>query len=117
MAAAYTSPYPPPEVLRAYGEVVPGLDRSMVQLLDGQTAHRQDLERTVVKGGDRRVSLGQKIAGVLGFTGLLFALIISVTTDPWAGVAFAGADLVALVGLFVYAERRQSKAAGAAPPH
>lgn len=28
MASSFASPYPPPEVIRAYGQVVPGLDRT-----------------------------------------------------------------------------------------
>jgi len=114
VASSFTSPYPPPEVLTAYGIAVPGLDRSLVAQLDQQTAHRQGLEKNVIYGNERRADRGQLIGAVIGVLGLVFGLIIALTTSAVAGVAFAGADLVALAGLFVYGSRQQQ--ANARPP-
>ena len=57
--SAYSSPYPPPEMLRAYGEVIPGLDRTLVAKVDAQTTHRQELERNVILSNTRRADRGR----------------------------------------------------------
>lgn len=113
--SAFTSPYPPPEILRAYGEVIPGLDKTLVAKVDAQTTHRQELERHVIMGNARRADRGQVIAGTIGILGLIFALAIALLADPWAGVAFGGIDLAGLAGVFVYGSQQQRQPRAAEP--
>lgn len=113
--SAFSSPYPPPMMLREYGEVIPGLDRTLVAKVDAQTTHRQELERNVILGNVRRADRGQVIAGSIGILGLCFALVIALAVDPWAGVAFGGIDLAGLAGVFIYGSQQQRQPRAAEP--
>jgi uncharacterized membrane protein len=98
-------PFPPPNWLAAYNDVLPnGADR-VVSLTERQAAHRQWLERwglifafvivlVVLGGGIGLLAAGKSVGG-------LVALI--------AGVG-------SLAGLFIYRERRQRTQEADTPP-
>lgn len=65
----------------------------------------------MIDGNERRADRGQIIGGTIGVLGLVIALV----GYPTQGVLFAGADLVALAGLFVYGSRQQRSGARQPP--
>ena len=47
----WAGPIPPPEALQKYEDLVPGAANRILKMAEGQTAHRIQIEKTVI-GGD-----------------------------------------------------------------
>lgn len=106
--AEYSSgPLPSPQVLAQYNEVLPGLAERLVQQAEGQTRHRQDLERTVVNANvaseKRGQILGFILALVLGAGGLG---LVALGHEPW-GISVIMTDVVALAGVYIFGKKKQ----------
>lgn len=64
-AAVFSGPLPPPEILKQYDEISPGLADRIVSLTENQSRHRQELEKTVIRTRSRNETLGQIFAFIL----------------------------------------------------
>lgn len=99
--SSHTGPLPPPDMLRGYGEVLPGLPERIVGAWEAETANRRGLETTSVHGNLANVKRGQYygMASVVLLTlvGLLFAYM----GQPWLAGSVIGATLVSIVAIFV----------------
>ncbi len=102
LSTSYSGPLPPPSMLKAYDDVIPGAAERILALAERQAAHRQKIESTVVRGDTMRSWAGL-IAGA--FVAVLFlgvaALLVS-TGHDLAGVAIGTTTLVSIVGTFIY---------------
>ena len=58
-AESYSGPLPPPVLLRGYDEIVENGAERIFRMAEQQAAHRQELERMLLGGQDRRASRGQ----------------------------------------------------------
>jgi uncharacterized membrane protein len=111
----YSGPIPAPEQLEHYEKVQAGLAERIVTMAEkqiaiaeGQTKHRQDLERTVIHNNVRLSYLGLVSGFILGAAGLGSAIwLIYIGRQLGGGAAFV-TSLSALVGLFFYGKRKQS---------
>jgi uncharacterized membrane protein len=64
--AEYTSdPLPPPSMLKGYEDVLPGVADRIFTLMEQQSAHRQELERTTLDRNSRSRDRGQFFAFIL----------------------------------------------------
>jgi uncharacterized membrane protein len=98
----YSGPLPPPELLRQYEEIVPGLAKEFGEAFVRQGKHRQRMEWNHLIHGIIRSYAGL-VAGliiVLAFGYLAFLTIMAGHEVP--GTIFGTVDLVALAGVFVY---------------
>lgn len=100
---------PEPNELAAYNAIIPnGADRIM-KMAEAQSAHRIELERTVVvshQGQEKRGQwFGLIIAIFFGSCGLYAAL----HGQTWFGGIITGTTLVSLVGIFVYSKQQANK--------
>lgn len=57
-----TGPLPPPSMVRGYEEVLPGAADRIFTLMERQSAHRQELERTALNRNSDSRDRGQKFA-------------------------------------------------------
>jgi uncharacterized membrane protein len=105
----WSGPIPPPDHLRAYEDVAPGLATRIVVMTEAQTTHRIKIEALVVTGDSRRAWGGLVIGGILGLAGIVGGVAISIYGNPWFGASFFVIDIAGLAGIFVYGtERRQT---------
>ncbi|MBG1268293.1 DUF2335 domain-containing protein [Nostoc sp. WHI] len=104
-----SGPLPPPEILKAYDLVKPGLASEIFDMAKKQSQHRMEMEKTVIGGDSKR-----------SWVGLIFAFIISVVAigAGWslieqghdlAGSAIAGAPIVSIITAFIYGTNQRSR--------
>ena len=70
-SASFSGPLPPPRMLRAYDEVLPGMADRIVTLTERQTDHRISTESILAKASVRSWTIGQ----YLGFSYSIGALV------------------------------------------
>ena len=67
----FRGPLPPPEILQAYNKALPnGADR-IVAVAEKQSAHRQEIEKTVVKGNAAAQKIGVFASLLITLTAIL----------------------------------------------
>jgi len=102
VTGSFSSPSPPPEILKAYDIVEPGLAARIFDLTEKQAKHRMELEKAVVFGDGKRSWTGLILAFI---TTCLFlgcgTYLISQGFEQTGGL-IVGVNLVALVGAFIY---------------
>lgn len=109
VSTQYQGPIPPPEVLRGFEDICSGSADRIITMAEMQSSHRQDIEKKVVasKTGDSRIGLYLAfIVVVISFIGGMF--LIAFGKGP-AGLTIMAGVLVALVSVFIYGSRNQSK--------
>lgn len=74
----YSGPLPPPAVLQRYDQVVPGAAERILRMAEGQSKHRQELEKTVVRSGSRDSLLGI-VSGVVVSLGFLWLTYFAIS--------------------------------------
>lgn len=100
-ASHYSGPIPPPELLRQFDEIIPnGADR-IFKMTEEQSAHRREIEKSVVDANNRDSLLGILFGGVIGITGVLSGAYLISLGHPVAGTIFSGGTLVSLVGVYI----------------
>ena len=62
---SWRGPMPPPEVLQAYEDAVPGAGEIIVKNYDAQSAHRRQMEQSLLEAGHSQSRLGQYMASRL----------------------------------------------------
>jgi len=105
----YQGPVPPPSLLREYDAVVPGSAERLLAMAESQSAHRQDLERTVIHGDSRRAWAGLWVGALMG-AGIIFAgTYVAIARSPSAGASIVIGTVVSLVGVFVTGSLQRSR--------
>jgi uncharacterized membrane protein len=95
-------PLPAPDDLAEYDRLVPNGAERIFAVFEKQVDHRIALEERVITGNQRRADRGLFVGGTIGVVGLLIGGWVAVSGYEVAGAAIAGADLVSLVGTFIY---------------
>ncbi len=104
---SFLGPIPPPEFLEAYESVLRGSADRILAMAEDQSRHRQKLEENVVKGGSRNQILGMILAFVLSLLTIGFGGFLIYHNKSLEGFGLVLADLVALVGVFIYGRHTQ----------
>jgi len=101
MAASFSGPLPPPEMLRAYDEVLPGSAKDFLATLKVEQAHRIGWENRISEAMIRQENQGQWF----GFLIAVFAIVASVYLarhgNNLVAAILAGVTAVAFVGKFI----------------
>jgi uncharacterized membrane protein len=107
--AQFSGPLPPPEVLVRYNQIEPGFANRIMALAEGQSQHRQHLERIVVEGNVKHEGRGQLYGFVIAMTTILSSGVLVYMGKTVEGLAGMLGTLAALAGIFVYGRRRKDK--------
>ena len=78
-------------------------------MAERQSAHRQELERAVVRGGVTSQRLGQIFAFVIALAAIIGGVWLIAHDKSSEGLTSIITALAALVGVFVYGRRQQAK--------
>jgi uncharacterized membrane protein len=102
MAAAFSGPLPPPEILIQYNDAVPNGAERIIALAERQAEHRMTLERQVIEADIKRANSGLVAGFIVALAGLSAAVFLVHEGNAAAGTILGGLDLVSLVAVFVY---------------
>lgn len=108
--SSYESPIPPPHVLEAYNQVVPGAAERLLSEAEAQGRHRRELEQMVIRGDDRRADLGLRYSFIIGVGLIVLTAFLTVMGEPAWGVALILFAIGAVTAVYVGARidrRRQ----------
>ena len=72
----FQGPIPPPDLLRQYNEIIPDGANRILKMAEAQSAHRIDLEATVIKGDDRRANWGLGTGFTIGIVLIVLSFIL-----------------------------------------
>jgi uncharacterized membrane protein len=106
---SYSGPIPPPELLRQYNEIIPGLAERIVGQAERQTNHRIELEKTVINSDIKRSWAGLIIGGMLAFFVTGAGALLVHNGHDGAGAWITGGGLASVVGVFVYGTQQRRK--------
>ena len=105
----FRGPLPPPDILKAYDLVEPGLALRIVELAEKQAAHRMFLEKRVIIGDHNKSWVGLFFAFILS-SGISFGSYDLIRRGhDIAGAAIGGTGIVSLIGTFVYGTNKRKQ--------
>ena len=107
ISASYSGPIPPPEILNKYNEFLPGAADRIISMAERQSAHRQEIEKIVIKSSTRDSMLGLIFGLTIGLAGLAGSAYCITSGYQVGGSIIGVVDLVSLVGVFVYGAKQQ----------
>jgi uncharacterized membrane protein len=108
-AVSFSGPLPPPAVLAQYNEVIPNGAERIMAMAERQSAHREQLEASVVAANIASQARGMVFAFILSFVTIIGGFGLVATGKSLAGVATIIGSLATLAAVFVYARREQQK--------
>jgi uncharacterized membrane protein len=92
-----SAPLPEPSELAAYNQIIPnGADRIM-KMAEAQTAHRIEIEKTVIYSQKNQAFRGQVFGLIVGLGGLSLATFAAMNGHDWFGGVIGSGTLVSLV--------------------
>lgn len=108
-ASSYSGPLPPPEILEYYDKIIPGGADRIFSLVEKQAAHRQGLERSVLKSDSINSIMGTICGFLIGVISILAGTYCITQGHEWSGSFLGGSGLTGLVGVFVYGSNERRK--------
>ena len=93
-ASISRSPFPSPDMLKAYDDYRQGTGAEVMEWIKDQTKHRQKLEIKRTEGSERRLDRAQNYALIVA----LFGLVVAGAISYWNGWAAAVVAIVSVGG-------------------
>ncbi len=94
----FQSPLLPPEVLKSYGDVIPGLDKKLVEWSESETLHRRQLERDAFEEARDLRSRSSIFGPAVSIIGLLVAGGVGAVGTTWSSAFVAMVIAIVAVG-------------------
>lgn len=115
---SFEGPLPPPDVLEGYERMLPGSAERILRMAEQQAEHRRVVLITLVEADTSRARWGLWLGAVVALVFVLAAVVMVLAGQAVAGTIVATADLLSIVGVFVYGTRRRERLISApdAPP-
>jgi len=96
-----SGPLPSPEEFERYERVCPGAADRIIKMAEGQSLHRQDLEKSVIKSASRDSLWGLIFAFLFSMANISGAVFLISTDHSVTGTLLSGIGLVSVVGAFI----------------
>jgi uncharacterized membrane protein len=93
---------PPPDILKQYEEIVPGIAKTMVNLAEHQSKTRMHLEIRKVNGNLAKSFTGLILGFLMGIFGLWGGFYLTFKGYNVLGIILSSSTLVTLVMTFIY---------------
>lgn len=117
ISAEYQGPLPLPRHFREYEEILQGSAQRILAMVERQSAHRQEIEKIVVRGDSSRSWVGVFVGGFLSLCCVVGGIALAFHGQATAGATIATASVVGLAGVFVYGTHsRRVERASRTPP-
>ncbi len=104
----YSGPLPPPEILRRFDEILPGSAQKIFDQFELQSAHRRQVESTVIASGAFSQRVGSVSGLLLGVVGMGGGIWLAHEGRDFGGFSTVLATLASLVGIYVSQRRKQT---------
>lgn len=108
----HKGPLPAPETLREYDEIVPGSAKQIMGQGKEQSTHRMKLESMAVEAAVANSKRGQWFGFIIAILVIASGVFLIYGDKDVAGLMLALPGLAALVGTFIYSQRRQREELG-----
>lgn len=109
LVESYSGPLPPPEILARYEAISLGAADRIIAMAERQSAHRQELEASVIHGNLTAQRVGQRYGLIIGVLGLIAGVALGAMGKELVGSAIGGGTVVSLVALFITGRLRQER--------
>lgn len=107
--STFSGPMPPPDLVREYEAILPGAARYFFTALEGQTVHRQAIERKVIDAAIRGEKMGMWLGFALAMISILSGtFLIHEDKDP-QGLSLIVGTMVSLCAVFVYSRTKSRR--------
>ena len=107
-AIVHQGPLPHPDELTAYDSILPGAAERIFAMATDEQKHRHEQEKSITdanieiaRRNSDETKRAQWMAFVIAFSGITFSVILIYAGNAIAGTVFCGAELAALVGIFL----------------
>lgn len=100
---------PPPDVIERYNKVIPGGAERIMELLETQTHHRLEFEKTQQQQDFAKTLRGQNFGFLIGMGTIICGTLCILAGHEIAGLLLGGTGLTSLVSVFVYGHLKQHK--------
>lgn len=108
-ASHFSGPFPPPEVMNQYEQLMPGFTERSFKLFEKQVEHRIQIESKVIGSNSRNQTIGVISAAIITAGSIAGSIwLISIGKDA-SGLTALISSLVALAGVFIIGKRKQTK--------
>lgn len=98
----HKGPIPPADEFRKYEEVLPGSADRILTMAEKQSAHRQTMENRAISEGIKSSNRGQIFGFIIAILVILLGFWLMMNGKDGYGFSLMIAELVGLVGLFIY---------------
>lgn len=106
---SYSGPIPPPEMLKQYDDIYPGLSKEIIDNSFSQTKHRHELEKTALPYEIKRMERGQIFGFIIAIIGIGAAVFLAYLGHDTVGGILGGSTVLGLVTVFVLGKRAKPK--------
>ncbi len=107
--AAFSGPLPPPAILAQYNEIIENGAERILHMAEKQSAHREEMEKRVVRGNVLNQTLGTIFAFVIVMTGFACGTWLIYLNKSAAGLGTILTPLCGICGVFFYSKNAQRK--------
>ena len=96
-----SSPYLPPEILKSYNDVKPGVVDEIFDITFKGIKHQMEMEKEVILSTNQRALKGQTLAFIISLTGIVGAVVCGFLGQVTIGSIIGGSTLISLVPNFI----------------
>jgi uncharacterized membrane protein len=107
--AHYSGPLPHPDILVKYNDAVPGGADRIIAMAEGQVAHRQELEKTVIASNCHAQKSGPIYGFIVCMTAIVGGVYLIQQGKGASGLAAIISALASLAIVFVYGRTKQQQ--------
>ena len=111
----FQGPIPPPEILAAYNQIIPGGADRILKQAESETAHRQSLEKKAIdaeieglKNEALDVRRGQIFGLIIGLTTIISGTICAVNGASVPAIFIGTSGVVGLVSAFIIGRKQKA---------
>lgn len=97
----WQGPLPPPQTLRDFDAVEPGLSREIIDAWKDETLHRRSMETREISALEKDMLLRPVFALIFVLSALAFAAYAVSQGAQWVGAVIGGATIVGVVTAFL----------------
>jgi len=105
----FTGPLPPPEAFAKYEQTLKGAADRIISMAEKQQAHRQEIEKKIVKSDIINEKLGLVFGIIVALSAIGGGVYCAYIGQTWAAVAIGGGGVAGLVAAFVQGTRIRKK--------
>lgn len=111
-SSVFIGPLPPPDILAAYEDAIPGLGGKIVDTFQQQVTHRINMEQERNRADIHIDHVAPKYALSAVAMSLVSVTTICIYGHPWAAAIVGGLEIGGIIGLFLRGSRKHKQLEG-----